>query len=67
MAVQSQDFLYLLCWPSVALFQIQGIDEDNSRVIVKMTLSGESITISQFAAQLITEKDYNMNSKVLSK
>ena len=49
------------------MFQVQGLDEDNSRVILKMAVSGDTITISQFAIQLVNKKDYDKYSKYLSK
>jgi G patch domain/KOW motif-containing protein len=49
------------------VFQVQGLDEDNCRAILKMSVSGEVSTISQFALQLVSKKDYDKYSKYLSK
>lgn len=46
--------------------QIEGVDMENSRVIVKMSLSGDKVTLSQFAVKLVTDEEYKKYSKYLS-
>ena len=48
-------------------FQVEGIDEDNCRVIVCMTLSGDRVTLSQLAVKLVEKEEYKKYSKYLSK
>lgn len=45
---------------------MEGIEEDNARAIVKLTLTKESITISQYAITVVSKKEFEKNSKVLS-
>ena len=51
----------------ISIFQVQGIDEENARVMVKFALSGETATISQFCINLVDEKHYRKYAKYLSK
>jgi len=46
---------------------VDGLDEDNSRAMVKLTLSGKTISIMQCHVQVVTKKDYDKSSKVLNK
>ncbi|XP_071504271.1 G-patch domain and KOW motifs-containing protein-like [Diadema antillarum] len=47
--------------------KIEGVDEDNLRVVVKFALSGQSATVSQFAVQLVSKEDYKKYAKDLGK
>ncbi|ELT89666.1 hypothetical protein CAPTEDRAFT_145161, partial [Capitella teleta] len=47
--------------------QIEGLDEDNVRAFVKLTLNGESVTVSQMHVCLVSQEDYKKNSKYLNK
>ncbi len=53
--------------PILKLLQIEGLDEENARVMVKLTIGGQTISISQMAIKLVKEKEYNKYSKYLSK
>ncbi|XP_063952875.1 G-patch domain and KOW motifs-containing protein-like [Lytechinus pictus] len=46
---------------------IEGVDEDNSRVVIKFALSNQSATLSQFAVQLVSKEEYKKYSKDLGK
>lgn len=46
---------------------IEGLDEDNARVMVKLTLSGKIVTQSQYSVKLVSKKEYNKYSKYLNK
>ncbi|KAL3853503.1 hypothetical protein ACJMK2_017039 [Sinanodonta woodiana] len=46
---------------------IEGIDEDNARLMVKLTLSGKVVTVSQYAIKLVTSKEFKKYSKYLNK
>jgi G patch domain/KOW motif-containing protein len=50
----------------MSYLQVEGIDEDNARVVIKLTLSSSVITLNQMAVRLVTKKDYDKNSKYLS-
>ena len=45
---------------------MEGLDNDNNRVMIKLTLSGDCVTVAQFAINVINKKEYDQNSKVLS-
>ena len=47
--------------------QIEGLDEDNCRVMVKLTLSGNMVSQSQYNIKLVNSKEYKKFSKYLSK
>lgn len=49
------------------VFQIEGVDPDNARVMVKLTIGGKTVTISQYAVKLVFRKEYEKYSKDLSK
>lgn len=49
------------------MLQIEGIDADNARVVVKLAIGGRSATISQYAIKLVGRKEYDKNCKDLSK
>ncbi|KAK3104142.1 hypothetical protein FSP39_024760 [Pinctada imbricata] len=46
---------------------IEGLDEDNCRVMVKLALSGKIISQSQYGIKLVTAKEYKKYSKYLNK
>ncbi|XP_061187487.1 G-patch domain and KOW motifs-containing protein-like [Saccostrea echinata] len=46
---------------------IEGLDEDNARVMVKLTLSGKIVTQSQYGIRLVRKKEYVKYSKYLNK
>jgi hypothetical protein len=39
------------------------MDEDNARVMVKLTLTGKMVSQSQYAIRLVDEKEYNYKLK----
>lgn len=47
--------------------KIEGIDEDNARVMIKLAISGQTVTISQYSLKLVPKKEYDKNSKYLNK
>lgn len=51
---------------SNAYGQIEGFDEDVGRLIVKMALGGNTISVNECAVQVVTKAEYLKNSKVLS-
>ncbi len=51
----------------VFFLQIQGLDEENARAVVKLTLGGDVISLNQGALKLVSEKEYSKYSKYLSK
>jgi len=52
---------------SHAYGQIEGFDEDVGRLIVKMALSGNIVSINECTVQAVTKEEFLKNSKVLSK
>ncbi|XP_074645657.1 G-patch domain and KOW motifs-containing protein-like [Tubulanus polymorphus] len=47
--------------------QVEGIDEDNARVVVKLTISGQSATLSQHSIKLVDKHEYQKYSKYINK
>lgn len=48
------------------MFQIEGVDADNARVVVKLAIGGKTVTVSQYNIKLVGGKEYDKNSKDLS-
>ena len=48
------------------VLQIEGVDPENARAVVKLAIGGKTATISQHALKLIERKDYDKYSKDLS-
>ena len=46
---------------------IQGVDDDNCRCVVTLSLSQESIDISQFSLRLVDKHEFNKYSRYLNK
>lgn len=46
--------------------QIEGFDDWAGRLIVKMALSGETLSLDEGVVQAVTKAEYAKNSKVLS-
>lgn len=46
--------------------QIEGVDPDNARVMVKLAIGGKTVTVSQYAVKLVGSKEYDKYSKDLS-
>ena len=46
--------------------QIEGVDPDNARVVIKLAIGGQTVTISQYGIKLVDRKEYERNSKDLS-
>lgn len=46
--------------------QIEGLDPDNARVVVKLAIGGKTITISQYCMKLVERGEYEKYSKDLS-
>lgn len=49
------------------MLQIEGVDPDNARVMVKLAIGGKTVTVSQYAVKLVGRKEYDKYSKDLSK
>ncbi|KAM7411435.1 hypothetical protein PAMA_021434 [Pampus argenteus] len=47
--------------------KIEGVDPDNARVMVKLAIGGKTVTISQYGIKLVGRKEYEKNSKDLSR
>ena len=48
------------------VLQIEGVDADNARVLVKLAIGGQTVTISQYGIKLVDRKEYEKNCKDLS-
>ncbi|XP_046141264.1 G-patch domain and KOW motifs-containing protein [Osmia bicornis bicornis] len=46
--------------------QIEGFDEDAGRLIIKLALGGNIISVNEFMVQPVTKSEYSKNSKVLN-
>ncbi|KAK5864135.1 hypothetical protein PBY51_001098 [Eleginops maclovinus] len=47
--------------------KIEGVDADNARVVVKLSIGGRSATISQYAMKLVGRQEYEKNCKDISR
>ncbi|XP_065103543.1 G-patch domain and KOW motifs-containing protein [Paramisgurnus dabryanus] len=47
--------------------KIEGVDPDNARVVVKLAIGGNTVTIIQHSIKLVTHKEYDKYSKDLSR
>lgn len=48
------------------MWQIEGLDADNARVVVKLAIGGKTVTVSQYGLKLVARKEYEKYSKDLS-
>lgn len=55
--------IFFLCF----IKQIEGVDADNARVMVKLAIGSKTVTISQYAVRLVGRKEYEKYGKDLSK
>ncbi|XP_043259629.1 G-patch domain and KOW motifs-containing protein-like [Colletes gigas] len=46
--------------------QIEGFDDDAGRLIIKLALGGNSISVNEFMVQPVTKSEYSKNAKVLN-
>lgn len=46
--------------------QIEAFDENMGRLILKMALGGDTVSVNECAIQVVTKAEYLKNSKVLS-
>lgn len=46
--------------------QIEGVDPDNARVMVKLAIGSKTVTVSQYNIKLVGRKEYEKYSKDLS-
>ncbi|OIF91483.1 hypothetical protein A7N06_19575 [Acinetobacter baumannii] len=46
--------------------QIEGFDDDAGRLIIKLALGGNIISVNEFMVQPVTKSEYSKNSKVQS-
>lgn len=47
--------------------QVEGLDDENARVIVKLALGGKTTTVSELFVSLVSKKDYQKYGKLLNK
>jgi G patch domain/KOW motif-containing protein len=47
--------------------EIVGLDEDNARIMGRLTLSKSTVTLSQHGVRLVTKEEYEKFSKVINK
>ncbi|XP_061760085.1 G-patch domain and KOW motifs-containing protein [Nerophis ophidion] len=47
--------------------KIEALDTDNARVLVKLAIGGNVVSVHQYAVKLVGQKEYNKNSKDLSR
>lgn len=50
----------------IYVMQIEGVDPDNARVMVKLAIGSKTVTVSQYAVKLVGRKEYEKYSKDLS-
>jgi len=55
-----------LCSVRFCRRQIEGIDEDNARVVIRLKLGGSVITLNQLAVELVNRKEYEKYANHLS-
>ncbi|XP_052284574.1 G-patch domain and KOW motifs-containing protein-like [Dreissena polymorpha] len=46
---------------------IEGMDEDNARLMIKLTISGKLVSVSQYNTKLVSAEDYQKYSKYINK
>ncbi|XP_076231632.1 G-patch domain and KOW motifs-containing protein-like [Calliopsis andreniformis] len=46
--------------------QIEGFDDDAGRLIIKLALGGNTISVNEFMVQPVTKSEYSKNAKVLN-
>ncbi|XP_076646797.1 G-patch domain and KOW motifs-containing protein [Halictus rubicundus] len=46
--------------------QIEGFDDDAGRLIIKLAIGGNTISVSEFMVQPVTKSEYSKNAKVLN-
>ncbi|XP_052780310.1 G-patch domain and KOW motifs-containing protein-like [Mya arenaria] len=46
---------------------IEGVDEDNARLMVKLTISGKLVSVSQYNTKLVAADEYQKYSKYINK
>lgn len=64
--IQKGSFIKIIAGKrSNAYGQIEGFD-DAGRLIVKMALNGNTISVNECIVEVVTKADYSKNSKVLS-
>ncbi|XP_077487148.1 G-patch domain and KOW motifs-containing protein-like [Amblyomma americanum] len=47
--------------------QVEGLDDDNARVYVKLALGGKTVSVSELFIALVSKKDYQRDGKLLNK
>lgn len=47
--------------------QIEGLDEENARIIVRLALGGSTVSVSENVVRLVTKKEYKQYGKVINK
>ncbi|RXM97888.1 G patch domain and KOW motifs-containing protein [Acipenser ruthenus] len=48
-------------------WKIEGVDPDNARVMVRLAIGGKTVTVSQYCLRLVNRKEYEKNSRDLSR
>jgi len=47
--------------------ELEGIDEDNARVVLKLVLGGEKVSVSENSIKLVTKKEFKEWGKIVNK
>ncbi|XP_038061611.1 G-patch domain and KOW motifs-containing protein-like [Patiria miniata] len=47
--------------------KIEGVDEDNARLVIKLALSGQAVTLGQYNVKIVDKEEYKRFSKDLSR
>ncbi|XP_033113985.1 G-patch domain and KOW motifs-containing protein-like [Anneissia japonica] len=47
--------------------RIEGVDEDNAQLVIKLAIGGQSVTISQYIANIVDDDEYRKYAKDLSR
>uniref|UniRef100_G3MNR2 G-patch domain-containing protein n=2 Tax=Amblyomma TaxID=6942 RepID=G3MNR2_AMBMU len=47
--------------------QVEGLDDENARVIVKLALGGKAVSVSELFVALVSKKEYQRDGKLLNK
>ncbi|XP_070558433.1 G-patch domain and KOW motifs-containing protein-like [Ptychodera flava] len=47
--------------------KIEGVDEDNSRILIRLAISNQTANVSQYAAKIVSQKEYKKYSLDISR
>ncbi|XP_064473645.1 G-patch domain and KOW motifs-containing protein-like [Ornithodoros turicata] len=61
-------YVYIEQGPHKDLYgQVEGLDDENARVLVKLALGGKIATVNELFIRLVTQKEYQKEGKLLNK